>query len=145
MAKVIFIDDEGFFIKRYRESLETRFDVHYCDKAADGLAYLQTHSDVDAVVLDIMMPTPDGVSDFDTSGGLDTGIWLLGHLMVKYNPWTLPLLILTNRNVAIVRDVITKLRLPAHLVEVRAKIETPAFFLPSVVESLIERNRGTHP
>ena len=139
MRTVLFVDDEGFFAKPYRMELEKKFTVLYRDSAQDALAALQEHAEIAAVVLDVMMPTPDGVAETATSYGLDTGLWLLRQITPRIAAQPLPVVILTNRSRSLVQDTITEIHLPAGLVEVKTKPETPSFFLPHVVETILER------
>ncbi len=138
---ILFIDDEGFWAKPYRERLEEEFDVHYSDDPADGREFFAKTPRIDIIILDIMMPTPDGVDPRETDEGLDTGLWLLREMRGELIDRRVPVLILTNRRRAIVDEAVAHADFPAGLIEVRLKSETPAFFLPSRVHAMVTRWR----
>jgi len=73
---VLFIDDETYFATYYVEAAEeAKYEVVYHDTANGGLDYIREFGgQIDLIVLDIMMPTPKGVSAAATNNGLDTGI-----------------------------------------------------------------------
>ena len=142
--EVLFIDDEPFFMRRYVEALEERgCIVHFCEGAEDAAPLLAEHSNINALVLDIMMPTPPEVSDDITNGGLETGLWLLGTLEKTVAERGLAVLILTNRNPRFVEERLRKSRIRRDRMEVRSKIETPAFYLPDAIAALVERARAS--
>jgi CheY-like chemotaxis protein len=143
MAEVIlFIDDEELYARRYINHLEKQeFVVHYCDRAEDAQRFLEQNTDIRGIVLDIMMPTPETVSDQVTNHGLDTGLWVLQQLKDYVICKPRPVLILTNRHPQIVEDGVRRVGLPSWLVEVRRKVETPAFYLPKHLGAFLEQAR----
>lgn len=143
MSKILFVDDEGFFAKRYIEALNEQFDVTFIAGAEAALSYLRGNHGDDALVLDIMLPVPQGDPPA-AAGGLNTGIWLLQEFKKFHDPWTLPVLILTNRNSVLVKSAVDQLGIPRWLIDIRSKIETPAFYLPGAVHTLIAMARGRH-
>jgi CheY-like chemotaxis protein len=140
---VLFIDDDGFFARPYREELESAGykPVLFCDNAEDGLALIRTNQEVCIIILDIMMPTPQGVSANETNQSLDTGLWILHQTHDVILKRSLPVLVLTNRAMEIVEEGIRRLEIPAHLINVRQKIKTPAMNLPMYVRQLLSRVR----
>jgi len=144
--KLLFVDDEKYFSTRYLEALAENFEVEHRAGAGEALQYLKHEGLPAAMVLDIMMPTPQGVPESETNHGLDTGIWLLKELKSIWNPWRLPVFILTNRRLDSVRERLAGLALPEAYLRLNAKVETPAFYLTGAVQALIDetslRERG---
>jgi len=141
-VEILFIDDEEYKTVRYRQHLERRGSVvHYCERAEDAKQRMDDNPNINAIILDIMMPTPQGVSDAVTNQGQDTGLWLL----VKIEEYVLskprPVLILTNRNVQAVEEGLKVLKLPPFLVDVRRKCETRAVDLPDRLETFLAAAR----
>lgn len=136
--EIVFVDDEGFFTKRYREELEEHFEVSYFSSAMVALEYLrENHAAVDGMVLDIMMPPPED-NPPAAAAGLNMGIWVLEQMQQFLDSWTLPVLVLTNRNLAVVSEAVRNLGIPRQFIEIRSKVETPAFFLPQALATLID-------
>ncbi len=141
--EVLFIDDEKFYARPYVEALEENgFIVHSCFRAEDAAKFLQQNPQIGCIVLDIMMPTPPGVPASETNQGLDTGLYLLSKFADDVTSKRYPVLILTNRNPEAVEQGLGRLGLPEFLVEIRRKIETPAFYLPQALQALLARVRS---
>jgi CheY-like chemotaxis protein len=139
--EILFIDDEEFFAQRYIERLkEQDFAVHYCADADDARMLLESRPSINAIILDIMMPTPRGVPGTLTEEGLSTGLWLLDQVK-DYVYHKRPLLVLTNRNPHVVEERLASLEFPEWLFEVRRKVETPAFFLPGHLANFLAEAR----
>jgi CheY-like chemotaxis protein len=137
--EILFIDDEPFFASRYVEELEKRYTVHFRDSAEAGLKAFDEHEAVGCVVLDIMMPPPEGVTLASTGDGLDTGLWVLETLKDKLIERRAPVIILTNRMASHVEETINGLGFPDGFIEVRSKIETPRFYLPHAIGRLLDK------
>ncbi len=140
--RILFVDDERLFMKRYREVLDDNFTVTFIDNVVEALEFLRGTPSIDALLLDIMMPPASQATIVATGGGLNTGLWLLQELKIIYDPWILPVFILTNRSLSVVSNAVKQLGSPQQFMEIRSKIETPAFYLPGAVEVLISRGRG---
>jgi len=137
--EIILVDDEKFYAGTYRDALASQFVVHYRDTAHDAVGCLAEHSNVRALVLDIMMPVPEGVSAAVTERGLTTGLWLLQHIKETVIGYSIAVIVLTNRNPDVLAGPLKELEIPDYLVEVRAKCDTPAFLLPEIVATSIQQ------
>ena len=74
VAKVLFVEDDKFWARAYiRELQDFGFEVIYARSASDVVDLLNNSFDFDAVILDIMMPTPEDVADSVTEEGMSTG------------------------------------------------------------------------
>jgi CheY-like chemotaxis protein len=135
---ILFVDDEPFFAARYIDALERRYRVHFLNRAVEVLPFLEENPKVRAVVLDIMMPTPDGVDHLLTQEGLDTGLWILDQ-MRSLGTWPLPVMILTNRNPDAIRGELVTRRLSDRHVRVRQKLETRAAELPGLLDEFMRQ------
>jgi CheY-like chemotaxis protein len=97
MEHLLFIDDERFFARQYSRELEPHYGVTICRSVKDGIDILNSGKAIDALILDIQMPTPPGVADYETRDGVDTGLWALQTYRQQLVDRALPILILTNR------------------------------------------------
>jgi len=136
---ILFVDDEPHYAIKYREALEKQFSVPFCDNANEALLYIQNHDELRLVVLDIMMPTPEGIDAIETNNGDETGLWMIQKCKEILSNRPLPILALTNRNRQPILDKLTEFHLPTGLIEVRRKLETPARDLPAFASNLIQR------
>lgn len=134
--KILFLDDEAFFAKGYRRELEKHFDVVFCEDAADALKLLRQDATIKALVLDVMLPPPQGVGADATAEGLETGIWLLSELGADML-LRLPVVILTNRFRTDIQAGLARRRIPTDGIEIRHKLETPDWYLPQRLRNLI--------
>ena len=138
---ILFIDDEPYYARHYVESLQKAgHTVVFEDNATSGLAYLMNNaSSLSLVILDYMMPTPDGVPETDTFDGLATGRWVLRQARDLLESYDLPVLVLTNRNVETVKTEIGEFTLMkvGKLIRVRHKTETSRSYLPVFVEQFL--------
>jgi len=141
--RILFIDDEIFHSKRYRERLEEEgFEVLFVTKADVALDTLRSKAlEIDLVVLDFMMPTPPSVSSTLTSDGQATGRWFLIECRDCLRDHKIPLLILTNKTLPATLGLLhdggvfeTELGF-----QVRHKGDTSAVDLVEIVRSIIER------
>jgi CheY-like chemotaxis protein len=102
--------------------------------------------DIKAAVVDMMMPVPkswgeDSDDTIDAHEGDLTGVILLRRCKKEIVAANLPVLVLTNKQKADVHEAVEALGFPPGLVEVRWKLDTPSFMLPTHVQKLIARNR----
>ena len=136
---ILFVDDEPFFALPYKEQLDKIYLVHVRNSPKEGLQAIRAMKDLSALVLDIMMPPPEELQgDASINGGLDTGLWFLSQIKDEIAKRPLPVVILTNRDFAYVKYKVGEMKLPANRIEVRAKIQTPSWFLPQVVAKLLD-------
>ena len=137
LTEILFVDDEWFFAARYVQELRKHFKVHFLDRADEVVSFLQANPAIKALILDIMMPTPEGVSEEDTGKGMDTGLWLLEEIQKQVATWPFPVMILTNRNTGGIEQELRLREIPLKYVDVRWKLDTPAFYLPDLLIHLI--------
>lgn len=139
--RILFVDDEAFFGRSYISCLQkSGFVVELCDDAGDALERLTSGPSVDAIVLDVMMPSPAGLSPDDCDAGLSTGIYLLKRLLeVRALARGTPVVFLTNHRPEVVSQHCRELQIPESWFTICSKAETPAFYLPHLLEAAIER------
>lgn len=141
MNEILFVDDERMPAEGYLDALAKHYSVHYEVGAQEALAFMiQSGERIRAAVVDVMMPTPDGVDDSETDGGFETGLWFLGRLKAELpRVWPIPTILLTNRPLSLVTDALRHRDILPNTIEIRKKFETPAFLFPKIVENLINR------
>jgi len=142
MPKIIlFVDDEPYYARHYVEALEkASYEVILMESAETGLQYLREHaSELSLLILDYMMPTPEGVSETDTLDGLATGRWFLRKARTLIESCNTPVLVLTNRNIETVKTEIVEFSSMEvdKLLRVRHKTQTPRFYLATVVNQVL--------
>ncbi|MCG3129731.1 MAG: hypothetical protein FLDDKLPJ_00466 [Phycisphaerae bacterium] len=131
--RILFIDDEQFFATKYIEHLERLFEVTYCETVLEAFEILSRQDTrYDGVVLDVMMPSPKGMEG-PTANGLDTGLWFLDKCRAELGTWPIPVMVLTNRNPKDIRDAVSARKFNPQKVDVRHKLETPAFAFPDIL------------
>ena len=136
---IAFIDDEESYSMRYVRELLDHFDTHYFDSASEGYAYCSGLPNLKCVVLDVMMPPPDEVDLEEVNDGLETGIWILEKLQSQFVRDRVGVVILSNRNITLVRDAVSKIDMPKRAIEIRTKSDTPSWHLPILVRKVIDR------
>jgi CheY-like chemotaxis protein len=134
---ILFVDDEWYFAARYVEKLRESFEVAFLDQADEVVPFLDKNPKVKLMVLDIMMPG----DDLDTRMGLDTGLCLLERIQSQVATWPFPVMVLTNRKMAEIEQELTarKKKIAAKTIEVRQKLDTPAFAIVDLVKDLMKR------
>src|SRR6185437_9682819 len=95
--KILFFDDEGYVLKPYLRELEKDFDVHFFEDITNGEKILANHPDIKLLILDVMMPTPEGVASSATNDGHSTGTWFLKQIRGIVVNRPLPVIVLTNK------------------------------------------------
>ena len=140
---VLFIEDDRFWARSYVEELQTYgFDVVFKASAEGAIEYLESHSAVDAIVLDVMMPTPEGVAQSETSDGQSTGVWLLKQIADLILTHRIPVWILTNRDANQLRETINAFGDDfSQLVTVDSKLDVRSYLLPPYLKGRIEKAR----
>ena len=141
--EILFIDDEPRYAIYYLENLKERFRVETTDNAESALRILKTNRNIEALILDVMMPSPKGVPDDLTAAGVETGLWLLQEIKDNGQRWPIPVMILTHRNLEEVRAGLIERGIREQNVDVRAKLETPAFTVGAFLEKHIAKCHST--
>ncbi len=63
--KLVFIEDEINTNRLLVENLKTIYDVEWLKTSTDAITYLQKNHDFEVVILDLMMPAPEGVNEVE--------------------------------------------------------------------------------
>jgi CheY-like chemotaxis protein len=138
-SKVLFVDDEGEWSGPYVEHLGQHFDVVPFRDPLEASKYLDTNLDVNAVVVDIMMPTPENVSANLTSDGELCGLWFISEIRNYITGFRCPIVVLTNKTMALFSKQLDTLGIPPTLITCRQKRDTSRSQLPVIVEQMISR------
>lgn len=141
--RILFVDDDRFFTQQYVRKLENRYSVQHVRHAGEVMDHLARHDDIVLLVLDVMMPTPEGVANTATSDGMDTGMWLLFELRKILIERDLPVIVLTNREYTLVHEKVGGMNFPPGLVRICAKRRTRASDLPKVIRGHLENHLDT--
>ncbi len=137
---IAFIDDEPDKSMRYVRELLNKFDTHYFDEVSSGLAFCKDHPKLRCIVLDMIVPPPEGTDYEEVEGGLETGVWFLRNLKSFLEDNSVAVVVLTNRNITLVRDAVSKLELPKILFVCKTKTDVPSWFLPVLVQQMIDKS-----
>ncbi len=140
--KILFIDDEAYYTKAYRDELrKSGCEVVFEDsvpRAATLLAEM-TKGQHDLIVLDLQMPRPENMPDAANIKYVElTGLWLLGEFAEKIKKLGIPVAILTNVNPTRFEAVLPSLAFSARNLKVFRKIDTPARNLPDALRSFVK-------
>jgi len=138
--RIGFADDDRFYGMMWVGHLKQTYEVEYFRTAAEVVDYVESNADLRCLVLDVMMPTPDGFSEDDTGQGLATGVWILKRLKEHILAYPLPVVMFTNRPIDTLIDAVRKLGVPSGLIEVRRKMDTSRKDLETSIATLIVRN-----
>lgn len=142
--RILFVDDEIYFMVPYVQALERVAEVCVVNDAAEAVDKIKTNAveqQYHLLILDVMMPSP---RDWEarTANGLLTGVEVLIECQDAITAVNLPVLILTNHRLEEVKSRVAQLGLPQGLVEVRAKLGTPARMVATLVKQILdERER----
>ena len=131
---VLLIDDDRLPMKYYVMAFQQEgFKVKQCLEPDSALDYVQKKgSEIDAIILDIMMPPGETYKNEDTNEGLITGVFLLKGLR-KCCP-AVPVVVLTNvKN----PDTLNEFK-DEDLVKVVQKMECPPFELVELVDEMVK-------
>jgi CheY-like chemotaxis protein len=84
MKKVIIVDDDLYFLQHVKELLNDEgCNAITANTLSEAKMLIANHSDVDVIVLDVMMP-PDGESDLETQMGYRSGLVLARWVRHNY-------------------------------------------------------------
>jgi CheY-like chemotaxis protein len=133
---ILYIDDETFYAMPFVAELERHgFKVHL-NQIEPAIILMKGTMDFNAIVLDIMMPSPAGVLREATEDGMGTGLWFLREFKEHIISRTLPVLVFTNRNAEAVSMQVKEMNFPNGLVEVHSKLTISKQHLPQYVQKL---------
>jgi len=136
--KILFFDDEGYVLKPYLRELEKDFDVHFFEDITNGEKILANHPDIKLLILDVMMPTPEGVASSATNDGHSTGTWFLKQIRGIVVNRPLPVIVLTNKGKSAITAEIQKLGIDEKLVVLRTKSEAGPNQLRALAKELVD-------
>jgi CheY-like chemotaxis protein len=110
--KIFFVDDElipgleepdGHYMWYYTDALkEEGYEVIEAIGTDQAIAEMKSHSDIDLIILDIMMSPGKAFEKEDTMEGLRTGVNLARMLSKEYPK--IPILVLTNLQPGTISD-----------------------------------------
>lgn len=132
-----FVDDDRFYALTWIEKLRENHDVIHCTDAVEAYKRIVADPKIRCLVLDVMMPTPSGVSESETAEGFETGLWLLKKIHDHVRKRPLPVVILSNRDVDRIVSQVEPLKLPEGLVVIRRKLDTQRRALVEIVQNLL--------
>jgi CheY-like chemotaxis protein len=135
---ILLVDDELFFAKPFIDSLRGRFQVTFTDNVRDALKLITASTEFEVLVLDVMMPTPEGVAESTTSGGLNTGLWLLDQVAPRIKSGNLAVVLLTNRVPSQIMDDVQHVGISERRVRIVSKSQVPPSALAGLIDELIQ-------
>ena len=134
---ILLIDDDRLPMQFYVKALQLKsFKVKQCFEPDSTLDFVgKKASQINAIILDIMLPPGKTYEHEDTNEGLRTGVFLLKDIR-KYCPNT-PVVVLTNvKNPETLSEFREK-----SLVEVVQKKDCPPFELAKIVDEMLGKGR----
>jgi CheY-like chemotaxis protein len=145
--KILFVDDEKFFMLPYVDAFKSQPDpleVDVANTADEAIAKLRAEiadGQYDCLVLDVMMPPP---SDWEarTEYGKFTGIEIVRAYQTELAAIELPVLLLSNLGATALAPKVQLLRLTQDMFTVSSKILTPPREAKKVVLTLIAKRRS---
>ena len=142
-GKVLFVEDDRFWARSYIAELQAYgFEVVYARNAGDAVKLIEDVLDFDAVILDVMMPTPEGVPESTTEEGLSTGLWVLDRIQQYIVARRIVIWILTNRSLPTIAEKIGAMAADVRvLVTANKKSEVSSMLVPTYLQAMIQRNR----
>jgi CheY-like chemotaxis protein len=146
MTKLLFVDDEPFFVQNYLTKLkDAGYEVTFSERADEGLRYLlEKPTEFKIVALDFMMPTPPGVAPRETDDGLEAGRWFIRSARDILEENKIGVLVLTNRAVEGVKKILEQdLLVNMTHITVHHKSQTPAFHFPMIVRDMLNKIAGS--
>ena len=138
MAHILFVDDDRYFASVYLSCLQDYHTVTVRYEAETAVQELSNNPEIVAVVLDMMMPPPDGCAH-ETHDGVTTGLWILDQCRQTLIDRRIAVLIFTNRGLSYVNTELAFIGLDPNLCQVSAKSAIDAEDLPHTVSKLIDR------
>lgn len=136
--RILFVDDDRYFSRLYKENLEAVFDVVVCHDAERAVEQFRLDEKLVAAVVDVMLPPPVG-HEAECQDGYTTGIWILEQCQDIIHKRRISLLLFTNRGSSGVKEEIKNLAFDARITEVCWKISVSATHLAAKVNQLIAK------
>lgn len=121
---ILIIDDQPWQLHHFLGELKEEFVTVLEETPAKSVELLQSGICIDALVLDIQMPSPRIELNERTNHGLDTGLWFLDQVSDLLVSAKLPVIILSNRLKEHIEERVEALPYPKGQVQVFWKQDT---------------------
>jgi len=138
---ILIVDDQPWQIAKLKEELEDDYVCMEQPNPIDAAQLLQAGVDIDAIILDIMMPAPSIDLIHRTEQGLNTGFWFLEQMSDLLISKGIPVLIVSNRVIDVMRAWQTRLNYPPGQLHLFFRQTTPNTEICSCLQ-LALRKRG---
>jgi len=137
--KILFVDDDRYFARLYKASLDKCFEVIVCYDALSAVKCLNDTPDVVCAVIDVMMPPPLG-KKAECHDGNTTGLWVVSECQESIVKKRIALFMFTHLGVKFVKDeMLAFLQLESKITEVSSKASILAVDLPARIDAIISR------
>ena len=140
--KILFVDDEAFYMQPYVNAFKATPDVmdvaeiNTADEAINKIRANTGSGEYDCLVLDVMMPPPSGW-EARTEDGKYTGAEVLKECLDDIAAVELPVLLLSNLGFDLVNRRVSVLALAKNMVRVCSKNLTPPPDAKLIVRELV--------
>lgn len=131
---VLMVDDDRLPMSYYVKALEKEgFNVEHCLEPDSALDFANKKgSEIDLIILDVMMPPGKVFEKEDTHEGLRTGVFLLKEIRKICS--NMPIVILTNvKNSKTLDEFVDK-----PMIRIIQKIDCPPFDLIEIVNEILK-------
>jgi CheY-like chemotaxis protein len=126
--RILFVDDEPHLWHRWLEPLKRLGSVELITKPSAVFSYFENHGAPDVLLMDVMLPTPEGIAESATEDGLTTGVFLVTQLIRQIVSANTLVVFLTNVDFDTVEECINEAFLPrVYLKIVRKSIDPDSF------------------
>ena len=134
---VVLVDDDAFWARGTMLALDERFTVTYLRSINEARDFFDDRYDIDGIILDVMMPAPDGVEG-ETHEGFLTGVWFLGKIQELVIKARIAVLVLSNHHdMPTVEKKVAEIGIPSSLVTIQTKFGTKRRDLAALFEARI--------
>ena len=140
--KILFVDDDTYFMQAYVDAFSARpdnMDVVKVNSASEAIKLITANTGenkFDCLVLDVMMPPPEGW-EARTENGKFTGLELVKEHQADVAAVELPVLILSNLGSETVTPRVAALKLTRGMFIIRSKNSTPPRDAKAIILELI--------